>query len=162
MVMKGQLHIMLLTGLLLFGGKARAQFSINDFQPLHSLKGMWKMKTQKGWLYEQWLVINDSTLQNKTYRVNGLDTIPQETVILGIRNGVITYTSTVADQNNKQAIPFILSNTENGKYVFENEAHDFPQFICYELKSKNKLLASISGKMKGDFRVINFNYEREY
>ena len=83
-----------------------------------------------------------------------MDTIPQETVQLKISNGIITYTSTVANQNNQQPVTFTLVKTENGKYIFENKAHDFPQQISYHLIDNNTLNASISGTAKDKFSEI--------
>jgi hypothetical protein len=143
------------------GETAFAQFSITDFKPLHTLAGTWKMKTKNGFLFEHWYGVNDSTLQNKSYRVNGTDTIPEETVLLKISNGAIIYISTVANQNNQQPVSFTLIKKENGKYIFENKGHDFPQQISYHLKDDNHLDASISGTVNDKFREIRFNFKRE-
>jgi hypothetical protein len=138
-----------------------AQFNTREFKPLHLLTGKWKMETKKGFLYEHWYTVNDSTLQNKSYRVNGTDTLPQETVELKISNGAITYTSTVAGQNNQRPVTFTLVSNHDGKYIFENKGHDFPQQISYQLKDANTLIASISGKVDNNFREIPFIYKRE-
>lgn len=138
-----------------------AQYTVKDFRPLQGLAGCWKMITNKGTLYEHWYMVNDSVLQNISYLVNGTDTIPQETVQLKIANGIISYTSTVANQNNQQPVIFILVKNENGKYVFENNAHDFPQQISYNLADKNTLNASISGTVKNKFSEMLFNFKRE-
>ncbi len=140
---------------------ASAQFSIIDFKPLHTLTGSWKVETKKGFLFEHWYRINDSTMQNKSYRVNGTDSIPQETVQLKISNGAILYISTVADQNNQQPVTFTLVKKDNGKYIFENKGHDFPQQISYHLRDPNHLDASISGSVNNKYREIPFNFTRE-
>ncbi len=146
--------------LLLFSA-GYAQHNMKDFSPLHGLAGTWKMETKKGLLYEQWYTISDSLLQNKSYRVNGTDTLPQETVQLKISGGVITYTSTVANQNNQQPVTFTLVKNDNGKYIFENTAHDFPQQISYELKDINTMDAAISGRINDKHREIPFHFKRE-
>lgn len=119
------------------------------------------MTTQKGLLYEHWVLINDTTLHNKSYRVHQRDTVPQETVVLALNNGRITYASTVANQNNQENVVFTLGSIDNGKYIFENKAHDFPQVISYQLSGGEKLSAAISGKIKNSFREILFDYTRE-
>ena len=146
---------------LLAGNKSYAQYTIKDFNPLQGLTGSWKMVTKMGSaFYEHWHRVNDSVLQNKSYGINRRDTISQETVQLKLTHGIITYTSTVADQNNQQPVTFTLVKTENGKYVFENKAHDFPQQISYQLIDKNTLHASISGTGKDKFTEILFNFKR--
>ncbi len=144
------------------GGTACAQYGFNDFKLLHGLAGTWKMETKKGFLFEQWYSMNDPTLQNKSYRVNGTDTIPQETVELKISNGASRYISTVANQNNPLPVSFTLQKKENGKYIFENKGHDFPQQISYLLKDTVHLDASISGSINGRYREIPFNYKRAH
>ena len=157
-ILPGCLSLMVL---LLVFNYSYAQYTMKDFKPLQGLVGSWKMITKKGALYEHWLRFNDTLLQNKSYRVNGMDTIPQETVQLKILNGIITYTSTVANQNNQQPVTFTLVKTENGKYIFENKAHDFPRQISYHLIDNNTLNASISGTAKDKFSEILFNFKRE-
>lgn len=159
--MKKQFFYSILAWLMIIGGeKTYAQYSIKDFQPLHDLAGTWKMPSKKGFLFEYWQRINDSTLQNNSYRVNGIDSIPQETVELTIANGAIMYISTVVNQNNHLPVTFFLVKKDNGKYIFENKKHDFPQQITYYLKDKNQLQASISGSIKGEYKEILFYYER--
>lgn len=138
-----------------------AQYSMKDFAVLYGLAGSWKMVTQKGFLMEHWYIKDDSTMHNKSYRVTGTDTFPQETVQLKIRNSNISYISTVADQNNQQPVIFTLVKMELGKYIFENKNHDFPQQISYELNDKNILHASISGIINEKYKEIIFNYKRE-
>lgn len=138
-----------------------AQYTMKDFMPLQGLKGSWKMTTNKGTLYEHWQAVNDSVLHNKSFRVNGRDTIPQETVELKLFNGSITYNSVVANQNRQQAVTFTLVSTKNGEFVFENKAHDFPQLISYHLVDNETLIAKISGTIKEKHNEIVFNFKRE-
>lgn len=75
-----------------------------QFSVLYDLTGAWKMAPPKGSLVKLWKIYNDSTMFNKSYRANRTDTIPQETVELKIRNGVISYNSAVSNQNNYREI----------------------------------------------------------
>ena len=148
--------------LLFMCNNSYAQYTMKDFKPLQALTGSWKMVIKMGSaFYEHWYRVNDSLLQNKSYGINRRDTISQETVQLKLTHGIITYTSTVADQNNQQPVTFTLVKLENGKYIFENKAHDFPQQITYLLIDKNTLHASISGTRKDKFREVLFNFKRE-
>lgn len=131
------------------------------FKPLHQLAGSWKMATSKGILFEVWKIKDDSTMVSKSFRINGTDTIPQETVELSLRNNITRFTSTVADQNNQQPVTFILIHSNDGKYVFENKAHDFPQQIFYTLAGNNSLLAGISGRINDTYKEILFNFTRQ-
>ena len=119
------------------------------------------MTTTKGYLIEEWYKKNDSVMYNKSYRVNGRDTIPEEKVELKIVKGVITYTSIVDNQNSRQPVVFTLSGISGGKYTFENSKHDFPQKISYQLIDNKTLSASISGTINNEYRLIPFDYKRQ-
>jgi len=148
--------------LILFGCNVLfAQATALQFKPLHQLAGSWKMATPKGFLFEVWKIQDDSTMLSKSFRINGTDTIPQESVELSLRNNIITFTSVVADQNNQQPVSFILIHSKEGKYVFENKAHDFPQQIFYTLNGNNSLQAGISGRINDTFKEILFNFTRQ-
>ena len=76
-----------------------AQYKTDDFKPLYRLASAWQIKSDKGVLVEQWLIINDSVMRSKSYMVNGKYTILQETVELKFDDGTITFTPTLPDQN---------------------------------------------------------------
>ncbi|MBC7868204.1 MAG: hypothetical protein H7X88_11780 [Gloeobacteraceae cyanobacterium ES-bin-316] len=139
-----------------------AQFKSADFKRLHRLVGSWKMNTAKGFLMELWEMQDDSTLLNKSYRVMASDTIPQETVVLSLRKDIIVFSSTVANQNNQQPVPFSLVKIEDGKYIFENKLHDFPQQIFYRIADNNILEAGISGMIKDKYQEKLFNFYKQH
>lgn len=117
---------------------AQGQYRFSDFSRLHSLQGVWQMKTSKGLLIEQWTRISDSVLTGKSFQVKGQDSSMPETVILKYSNGTITYTPTVPDQNQGREVTFTLvgANAASG-YIFENKQHDYPQQIIYCIEGKN-------------------------
>ena len=106
-------------------------FSEADFTALQSLVGLWKMETPRGAIYEEWQVSSDHTFTGRSYRVRDKDTVIMEHISLYREGGDIIYSPIASGQNNGQAVPFkLISNTE-GRYVFENKGHDFPQRIRY-------------------------------
>jgi hypothetical protein len=48
----------------------------------------------------------------------------------------------------------------NGKAVFENPQHDFPQRIIYRLEKDGSLAAAIEGMSKGKLKRIDFPMKR--
>lgn len=130
--------------LLLSSIHVKAQFQKNDFIRLNILEGDWMMKTKKGSLVEQWIIVNDTVMTGKSFRIVESDTIPQETVILKFSNGTISYSPTVPDQNEGRQVNFILNEIKDGKFIFRNPDHDFPKQIQYE-PAKNGLKVIISG-----------------
>ena len=79
----------------ILSSQVQAQFSMETFAALKKLEGTWEMKTQRGFLLEQWTILNDSLMKSVSYRIQGTDTSLQETVLLRYSNGRITFTPTV-------------------------------------------------------------------
>ena len=146
--------------LVLITSQSFAQHSVKDLQPLQLLKGSWESERKKGKLIEQWTIVNDSTLHGYSFIKTGSDSIPEEKVELVLRNGKILYIAAAARQNDDKPVPFTLISIENGKYIFENKAHDFPQRITYQLADENTLNAAIYGPMDGKEIEVQFNFKR--
>ncbi len=130
------------------------------FKQLYNLEGMWLMKTNKGFIGEEWMKMNEHYLQNRGFMVKGDDTIITETVGLRNNNEGIFYTSTVEDQNNKQPVSFKLTSAENNVFVFENPLHNFPKRITYHLLNKDSLHAWIDGGKDNPNKKLSFAYYR--
>ena len=132
----------------------------DTFKQLSTLEGKWLMQTPEGTMREVWEITNDTLYSGKSYSIEGADTTLSETVQLIQRHDGIYYIPTVTNQNDGVPIPFKLITSEAGVFVFENPTHDFPTKITYKTDQKNKLSASISGKINGEERKIAFDYER--
>ncbi|MBK7389948.1 MAG: hypothetical protein IPI23_13030 [Bacteroidetes bacterium] len=132
----------------------------DTFKQLSTLEGKWLMQTPEGTMMEVWEITNDTLYSGKSYSIEGADTTLSETVQLIQRHDGIYYIPTVTNQNDGVPIPFKLITSEAGVFVFENPTHDFPTKITYKTDQKNKLSASISGKINGEERKIAFDYER--
>lgn len=153
-------HLLIICLASLLTHAASGQFTQKDFAPLHQLQGSWKMQTRQGWLFEQWKLADDSTMESQSFTVNGADTVLQETAILSLKNGMITYSPTVSNHNDGLPVTFTLAVLHNGDYAFENKEHDFPQRINYQLKG-NRLTVTISGNTASGFREIPYHFVRE-
>ncbi|MGH9802611.1 MAG: DUF6265 family protein, partial [Blastocatellia bacterium] len=55
---------------------------------------------------------------------------------------------------------FKLVSYADGKAVFENPQHDFPQRVIYGKQPDGSLLARIEGEMQGKKRGIDFPFKR--
>lgn len=130
------------------------------FKKLYVLEGTWKMNTKRGAVCEEWKRVNKNYLQSKGYMIRGKDTIISERIALTNAKAGIFYTSTVEDQNNKQAIAFKMTGSENNMFVFENPQHDFPKRIVYKMITADSLHAYIDdGTETG--KKQNFYYKRQ-
>jgi hypothetical protein len=66
----------------------------------------------------------------------------------------------VSNQNNQQPVYFKLISKEDGRYIFENKEHDFPQRVIYHLVSNDAVHARIEGVRNGQERGSDFKYSR--
>ena len=108
--------------------------------------------------YESWQKVNDSTYNGTAYTLNSSsDTLFSETVSLTERNGIISYSPSVNDQNEGKAVPFVFSKQDGDSlYWFVNEKHDFPKAIVYKKTDDDSLLVWIEGVVFGEFRKEMF------
>jgi hypothetical protein len=141
-------------------------FAVSDnskkaFKKLYALEGVWKMKTKKGVICEEWKKVNKNYLQNKGYMIIGKDTSITERVALQRSKNDIFYSSIVEDQNNKRPVVFTLTKAESNTFVFENQKHDFPKRIVYEMVTKDSLHAFIDDGMEASKKRQHFYYKKE-
>lgn len=128
-------------------------------KPNYDLKtwptGRWKMNTSDStYLLEDWKKINDHLFEGKVYSISPSDTILVEEIGVLNEEGELLMKPKVVGQNNGQEVVFTLSKMEDGKYVFENNAHDFPNVIWYYPVNAQTLQAGIEdkeGKIKQTF-----------
>jgi hypothetical protein len=155
------MNIKKVLGIILFTvAIASCQKQPDTFKELSALQGKWLMQTPEGTMMEVWKITNDTLYDGKSYSIEGTDTTLSETIQLLKRTDGIYYIPTVSNQNGGVPIPFKLISSEAGVFIFENPTHDFPTNITYKIDQKNKLSASISGKINGEERKMGFEFVR--
>ena len=60
----------------------------------------------------------------------------------------------------RQATAFRFKEATDGKIVFENPDHDFPQRIMYWMDESGKLAARIEGKQNGKQAASEWRWQR--
>jgi len=126
------------------------------------LIGKWKMQGKESIIVEEWSS-KGSTMECRSYEVNGSDTILTETSTMSCiaRKQVFTYHPVPGDLKNAgQAINFVLISKDGSKFVFENKQHDFPQRVVYQMVSSNECHAWIEGEEHGKMNKVDFYYNR--
>lgn len=145
---------MALIALCFTGNRSSAQsFSLADAK---WLLGKWENQTPRGKMVEEWIKMNDSTYNGKSYMITATDSVPLESVVLKKEGIDFYYIPTVKGQNNEQPVKFRLTSGAAGSMVFENPAHDFPQKITYTMESEKSLVAEISGVVNRQNRARKF------
>ncbi|MGB6037922.1 MAG: DUF6265 family protein [Cryomorphaceae bacterium] len=113
------------------------------------LLGTWENPTTRGSVYEHWVKLNAREFEGKSYMLSETDTVVFETIRLVEEDGHLVYIPTVRDQNDSLPVRFRSTVVAEGKLVFENKAHDFPQVISYRQINPDSLVAEISGTKSG-------------
>jgi hypothetical protein len=132
----------------------------DDISKAMWLLGTWINTTPRGENYETWKKVNDRELSGLNYYIRQRDTIIVESIrIVQNQNGLF-YIPTVRRQNNEQPVIFTASHLTEGKMVFENPQHDFPQTISYTRIHADSLVAEISGLTNGQLKTIQYPMKR--
>lgn len=148
---------MILLALLIVLTACHNQSNHEKIKSAQWLTGKWESKTADGILEETWKTKNDSVLSGTSFFIKDQDTIHFETMSITQKEDNLVYEATIIGQNNDQAIHFLLTSETDNSFVFENPKHDYPQKIHYQLISKNKLKATISGKQDGKASAESFD-----
>jgi hypothetical protein len=83
--------------------------------------------------------------------------VEYEMVALTEKDGQLAYE---AHPSGQESAVFASREIGEGKVVFENLAHDFPQRVGYEQRGSDALLAWVEGTANGRPRRIEFAYRR--
>ncbi|MFC2151350.1 DUF6265 family protein [Bacteroidota bacterium] len=130
--------------------------SADSFNKMKWIIGDWENVSDESQYYETWKRSNDSTYTGKSYLIANNDTLYTELLKVEILKNECYYIPQVSNQNEGKAIKFKLVSANNGKFVFENKLHDFPQRIIYMHPSQDSLISWIEGEKDGKFNKVEF------
>jgi hypothetical protein len=106
---------------------------------------------------EHWMAPRGNTMLGMGRTVRGDSLVDHELVILRSEGAMLAYEAHPAGQS---SATFLATIIENGKAVFENPTHDFPQRVGYQLRGTDSLVAWVEGTRQGRVRRIEFPYRR--
>ena len=108
--------------------------------------------------YEHWNKINDTLFEGGSETIKNGDTVFSEKLKIIKEKNDIYYIADV--KHNPAPVYFKLTEISEGKAVFENPEHDFPQRITYLLES-GTLHAFIEGpNATGKWKRVDFYFNR--
>ncbi len=142
--------------------KVKEQNAINysEIKKANWLIGSWQNISENEISTEIWKKINDSTFAAKSFVIVKNDTVFSESIRIEQRGHSLFYIPTVKEQNQGQAVEFVLVRSNTDQLVFENSKHDFPQKISYKKITNDSILAEISGIKEGEPKNILFPFTR--
>ena len=130
----------------------------NEPDEMSWIVGTWERQSTKAITYESWRRLSDRTYEGESYRVSrdNRDTVFAESMLLVEMGREMFYIPKVDE--NAYPVPFRLTVLEDGKAVFENPEHDFPQRITYSRNPDGSL--SVSVETIDREKRIEFNFTR--
>jgi hypothetical protein len=127
------------------------EIELEDFA---SLTGCWVAQEADGRSIEHWLSPSVDEMLGVSQTIREGKTAWYEYMrISKNEDGEITFTASPSGQ---ETTSFRLVSLVKGQAVFENLAHDFPQFVIYHIPPADELLATIEGKIDGEPRSVDF------
>lgn len=114
---------------------------------LKKLAGTWE-STGNVLFYEQWEIIDDTTMRGFGFSVNNSDTVYNEQLYIQKDDNSVNYIAIVWKQNNAEPVLFHLIKSTEDYFVFENPMHDYPNRIIYHFKSDSTFRVQLE-TMKG-------------
>jgi len=118
--------------------------------------GDWSEKINEDTFIENWQKIDDDNYIGVEYYLAGSDTTMKANLKLQKMIDTWIYIAYVEGQ---QPVLYTLVE-DNGKYVFENLEHDFPQKIEYNIQDEYSILASIEGNLNGEIVKEEYNLKK--
>ncbi len=123
------------------------------------LEGSWKMVLDDStYILESWEKVNDQHYTALNYVVSDTGMQLSEEIEIDITDSGTFYKPTIEGLNGGVAFSYRFVSQENEKYVFENEAYDFPRRIWYKTITARQMEAGIESET-GD-RKQNFVFEK--
>lgn len=127
------------------------------FEDMKVLSGVWT--SYEGVQFnEKWWIVNDSLMKGIGFSMKDSDTAFSEYLSLKRVGDSVYYGAFVPE--NDGYIYFSLSEARRGKWTFENQHHDYPNIITYDLKNDTLLTATTSnirGNKKIEFKLKKVN-----
>ncbi len=135
---------------------AGAQAPSNGIGRVAWLQGCWETASADRTVEEQWMAPRGGSMVGSGRTVRGDTLVEYELVVIRQRGDDLVY---VAHPSGQPSAEFVASSVSDGRVVFENAGHDFPQRIGYQRKGDG-LRAWVEGTKDGRTRRIEFPYRR--
>ncbi len=113
---------------------------------LKSIEGNWYCASEGVILKETWEAVGKGHLTGVGYKIEqGVESVEEYLELKNVE-GNLTYIASVIKQNDGKPVSFSETSMTANSITFENPAHDFPQFISYEIIDAANMIVTI-GKL---------------
>jgi len=117
------------------------------------LLGTWRAESRDRSIAETWVAVSDTTYEGRGVtrsRTDGSVREEEDLRLVAMGEGVF-YVAKVA--HNERPVAFRLTSCADGRFVFENPAHDFPRRIEYRRVDDARFEAYVSDGGSRGFRL---------
>jgi hypothetical protein len=150
---KGKISFLILLIFCLFNCKEpKPKNSLENF---HWLLGNWNTKKNEGIFTENWAKRKGMLFGNSILRENDLVSF-REKIILKYVKDTLNYI--VVFERQYDSTYFKATTIKDSLLIFENPKNDFPKVIKYQLITKDKMVATISGD---NYPSETFNFSKK-
>lgn len=146
----------------LFGCESPAPPSAEKLQfPLERLVGKWQDVERDHTFFEQWEIVGENHLLGKGYVMASSDTVFIERLEINTEGDQLFYRVGLSNKDASDLVAFRLTSESNSRIVFENESHDFPKRITYEIDDSSTMRVLLTGHEAGEYTEIEFTFIQE-
>ncbi len=122
------------------------------------LAGCWQGQSGPMTFREHWMPDAGGMMMAMSRTMRGDKVVSYEAIRIELdTDGMPTY---VPKPSGQAEARFKLASEIDGRFIFENMQHDFPQRIIYQRNSDGSLLARIEGERDGKSRSVDFPMKR--
>ncbi len=122
------------------------------------LAGCWQGQSGTMTFREHWMPDAGGMMMAMSRTMRGDKVVSYEAIRIELdADTVPTY---VPKPSGQAEVRFKLASDIDGRFVFENMQHDFPQRIIYQRNTNGGLLARIEGERDGKSRAVEFPMKR--
>lgn len=129
--------------------------------PINRLAGKWQDVGRDHTFYEQWELLGDNHLQGKGYVMASSDTVFIERLEIKAIGDELFYRVGLSNKDSDELVEFRLTSETPSRVVFENNEHDFPKKITYELDDASSMRVLLTGHEAGAYTEIEFTFIQE-
>lgn len=123
-----------------------------ELSSLTPLVGQWQAQTKKSVVSEHWRKVSEQSFEGvgQTHDADGTLKDSEELRLVQMQ-GKVFYLAKV--KHNPLPVAFALTFCQNNRFRFENNNHDFPKQLEYQLLSADSLQVDVSDGAGKGFRL---------
>lgn len=121
----------------------------HEFACMKWLQGIWQQQNDSAASYQEWIMPNDTTMEETGWMKKGSDSSATEKFLIQQEDDGIILSAELADHEGAPPLYFHLVSNRNGEHVFEDQGNNYPQRLIIRLNPDGSLYYRQEGLMDG-------------